>query len=207
VTAGDILPGAAMNAWWKCPKGPDHEWRTPVNERTRYGLGCPFCSGRRLSVTNSVAALAPAIARWWYPKRNGRKTAADVRLSDTRPAWWKCPKGPDHEWRREPNVQRKFGCPFCSNHRVSVTNCLASRYPKIARFWHPTRNGTVTPKTIIAGTTRRYWWQCDRGHEWQSAPGTRIKKSGDCPHCPRRRRKIAMTYRPHLRVLFPSDFK
>ena len=207
VTACDVLPGAAKIAWWKCRKGSDHEWRAQVSERTRSSGACPFCSGLRLSVTNSVVKLAPAMARWWHPTRNGRKTAAGVRLASTRPVWWKCPEGPDHEWRREPNVQKKFGCPFCSKHRVSVTNSLATRYPKIARFWHPTKNGSVTPDTIIAGATRRYWWRCDRGHEWQAAPGARIRTGGDCSYCPRRRRKVALTYRPHLRVRFPSDFE
>jgi hypothetical protein len=200
--------------WWTCAKGPDHEWRTQVYNRTHVGTGCPFCVGKRLSVTNSVAARAPALARWWHPTKNGRRGPADVRVSDTKPVWWKCPEGPDHEWLSAPNRRNRFyrgrllGCPFCANLRVSVTNSLATRYPKIARFWHPTKNGDVTPEKIVAGTPRPYWWRCDRGHEWRVAPVYRIRGPGNCPHCPRRRRRIAMTWKaPRVRVYLPSDLR
>jgi hypothetical protein len=206
LTARDVLPGAARTVWWRCRKGPDHEWRAPIYERARRNPGCPFCAGRRFSVTNSLAARAPALAACWHPAKNGRRTPATVRWGDRRPAWWRCPKGPDHEWRRSPRAQRRYGCPFCSKHRVSVTNCLATRYPKIAACWHPTRNGAITPREVIAGATRRYWWRCDQGHEWRAAPGVRIKKQGGCPFCPRRRRRQAMTWKaPRVRVYLPSD--
>lgn len=30
-----------LGAWWKCKNG--HEWEAPVQKRTTFGLGCPFC--------------------------------------------------------------------------------------------------------------------------------------------------------------------
>lgn len=158
LTPRDVLPGAARFVWWKCPKGPDHEWRAQVSERVRCTVGCPFCRSERLSVTNSVAALSPRLARWWHPTKNGRFGPADVRLADSRPVWWKCPKGPDHEWRLPPKVQRRQGCGFCAHRRVSVTNSLATRYPKIAAFSsHQERSaqtrqssGRIPPQGLVA---------------------------------------------------------
>jgi hypothetical protein len=209
LTPHDVLPGAVRRVWWKCPKGPDHVWRARVLEHVENQVGCPFCRGRRLSVTSSLAARAPKLARWWHPTKNRGRKPSGVRLADRRSVWWKCPAGPDHEWQRSPAEQRRRGCPFCANRRVSVTNCLATRYPKIAAFWHPTRNGAVTADKVIAGTNRRYWWRCDIGHEWQTSPGVRIKKAGACPFCPRqRRRRQALTWKaPRVRVHLPSDLK
>lgn len=72
-TPADVKWGASIRVWWKCKAGPDHEWQAPVSNRTRFGLGCPFCAGRRLSVTNSFAARYPKIAAQWHPTLKGRR--------------------------------------------------------------------------------------------------------------------------------------
>jgi hypothetical protein len=40
--------------------------------------------------------------------------------------------------------------------------------PKLAKQWHPVKNGTLTPDKIMAGSGMKVWWQCDKGHEWQT---------------------------------------
>jgi len=54
--------------------GPDHEWQTAVDHRTRVGSGCPMCSGVALSVTNSLAAVDELVASQWHPTNNGELT-------------------------------------------------------------------------------------------------------------------------------------
>ena len=51
----DVSYGSAARIWWKCAVGPDHEWAATPNSRTSLGNGCPFCAGRRVSSTNSLA--------------------------------------------------------------------------------------------------------------------------------------------------------
>ena len=63
--------GSSKKVWWKCPKGPDHEWDASVSHRTR-GRGCPMCRGFRPSITNSLASgsgadplgIDGAMGRW-----------------------------------------------------------------------------------------------------------------------------------------------
>lgn len=43
--------------------------------------------------------------------------------------------------------------------------------------WHPTKNAELTPNDVFAESTRKYWWVCSEGHEWQAAGGT------ECPVC------------------------
>ena len=57
--------------------GPDHEWQTAVDHRTRVGSGCPMCSGVALSVTNSLAAVDELVASQWHPT-NHRKRAGPI---------------------------------------------------------------------------------------------------------------------------------
>lgn len=186
----DVTGNSSLSVWWKCPMGPDHEWSTTVNQRRRHG--CPFCSNRRASVTNSLAAVAPRIASEWHPTKNGTLTAHDLTVGSDRRVWWKCPKGPEHEWEATVNSRQYGGCPFCSNRRISSTNSLAVLYPKVASEWHPTKNGDLTPREVTGGATRRVWWRCMFGHDWQAYIPNRTARGNGCPHCLRLRRRKAV---------------
>tara|TARA_B100001123_G_C14728203_1_gene795851 strand:+ start:131 stop:598 length:468 start_codon:yes stop_codon:yes gene_type:complete len=123
---------------------------------------CPFCSGYKLSSTNRLTVLYPEVSAQWHPTKNGDLTAADVTYGATKKYWWKCGKGPDHEWPASPSKRTvsKRGCPFCSGRKVSTTNSLASGYPKIAAQWHPTKNKSLRPEQFTSGSSKRVWWQC-----------------------------------------------
>ena len=57
LTPHDVTPGSTKEIWWKCPLGSDHEWEASPNSRS--SSGCPFCGNFRVSVTNSLATVAP----------------------------------------------------------------------------------------------------------------------------------------------------
>ena len=140
-TPDQIVAGTNTKYWWKCPDGPDHDWREKVYNRTNRSFGCPCCSGRKLSVTNSLATLFPEVARQWHPELNGDLAPEQIVAGSSKRVWWKCPKGPDHEWRTTCSIRQKHGCPFCRGIRVSTTNSLAVLAPDVALQWHPGRRG------------------------------------------------------------------
>lgn len=188
---GDLRPervtfGSGRKVWWKCGAGPDHEWRASPNNRTTGGTGCPFCAGRRVSVTNSLEAVFPELAAQWHPTKNGALTPSGVFAGSTRPAWWRCATAPDHEWQVAPHarIDGAGACPFCLGKRVSRTNSLARLLPRLAAEWHPTNNGTLSPDDVVAGSARVVHWQCARmaTHEWRAAISNRARGSG-CPFC------------------------
>jgi putative zinc ribbon protein len=144
-----VVAGSSKEVWWKCPKGADHEWETEVSHRTTKDnpTGCPYCAGKKLSVTNILATVRPEIIGEWHPTKNGDLTPQTVVAGSATKVWWRCPKGPDHEWQATLVSRTKgaSGCPFCSGLKVSVTNCLASLFPDVAAEWHPVKNGDLTP--------------------------------------------------------------
>jgi hypothetical protein len=75
------------------------------------------------------------------------------------------------------------GCPYCAGRRLSVTNCLATRYPKLAEEWHPTKNGYVLPDQVLMGTAKKFWWLCAYGHEWATRVCHRTGVGSGCPEC------------------------
>lgn len=83
----------------------------------------------------SIVQTNLSVARQWHPTKNGKWTAFDFAKGSDVVAWWKCKKGPDHEWQAviSSRTTRRSGCPFCGGKRVSVTNSLKKTFPQIAK--------------------------------------------------------------------------
>lgn len=125
----------------------------------------------------------PELVTQWHPERNGELTQTHVSPGSERRVWWRCEQG--HEWESVVFARAKQGrgCPYCAGQRVIPGQTdLATRYPEIARRWHPTKNGELTPEQVMPGSHRRYWWQCEQGHEWQAVLFAMTGGSG-CPYC------------------------
>ena len=185
LTPSDVSRSSMRMVWWRCSLG--HEWQATVNNRER-GRGCAVCGGRRvLAGFNDLATTEPRIAAEWHPTRNGDLAATDVTAGSNKRVWWLCPEGPDHEWqvsvanRTSPTV--RSGCAVCAGRVVVPSTSLAVLFPEIASEWHPTLNDDLSPQRVTPFVTRRAWWRCGRGHEWQVAIAARTKQGTGCPYC------------------------
>ena len=122
LTPDQVPAGSNKKVWWKCSKGPDHEWEATVYDRTN-GTGCPCCAGKKVSKTNSLAALHPDIATELHPTKNKDLTSDQIIAGSNKKVWWICLKGPDHVWEAVVNSRTNGGngCPCCTGQQVSVT--------------------------------------------------------------------------------------
>ena len=197
LTPFDFTPNSGRKVWWVCGLGPDHEWQAEVVTRNSAGRGCPYCSGNKLSVTNSLATRFPDVARSWHPTLNGEATPEQVVSGTKQKFWWKCDVADDHEWKASASnrTANRSGCPGCSGRHASVTNSLETRFPEIAAQWHPTKNEGVTPADVVAGSSKKVWWKCPNGpdHEWQTAPSGLVTRGCSCPFCSMPPKKVSVT--------------
>jgi hypothetical protein len=107
---GDTMPSDVVSQthkkyWWRCDIGLDHEWQANPSMRVGSGSGCPCCSGGKVSVTNSLATLAPEVAAQWHPTKNGDAMPEDVVSQTNKKYWWLCDAGPGHTWMENPNMR------------------------------------------------------------------------------------------------------
>jgi hypothetical protein len=63
---------------------------------------------------------------------------------------------------------------------------LAVIHPKVAKEWHKTKNNSLTSKDVVSGSSRKVWWKCNKGHEWEASIGHRSRGTS-CPECSGRR--------------------
>ena len=61
-------------------------------------------------------------------------------------------------------------------------NDFATVMPSIAKEWHPTKNGDLTPQDVTVGSNKKVWWLCEKGHEWKTSVVHR-SNGNRCPKC------------------------
>lgn len=107
----------------------------------------------------------------WHPSLNLPLTT-ETYVVISKKVWWLGDCG--HEWQTsyyERSI-RGAGCSYCTGKKILIGfNDFQSQNPEIAKEWHPTKNGDLLPTQIFAKTsTKKVWWQCSLGHEWDAKP-------------------------------------
>ena len=127
----------------------------------------------------------PHLVKEWHPTKNGELTPDDFSHGVDKRVWWLCPKGHSYDTLINRRTLKKYpaGCPYCSGRRVGEDNNLLFLFPKIASEWHPSKNGNLSPKDFVAGSNKKAWWLCSRGHTYKTAIAHRTKSKSDCPLC------------------------
>ena len=62
--------------------------------------------------------------------------------------------------------------------------CVEQGNDILLRQWHPRKNGGLTPDCVVAGSEKKVWWICEKGHEWQAFVFSRTGgRHASCPYC------------------------
>ena len=186
LTPQSVTTGSHKLIWWRCPKG--HSYRSAVKTRVQ-GSGCPYCAGKSvLPEENSLAAEFPSIAKEWDTAKNAPLTPNQVISGTRRKVWWRCQKG--HSWRAAVYSRTILGtgCPVCTGRQaLAGENDLATLYPDIAAQWDEEKNGALRPSDVTAGSNRRVWWRCEKGHSFCAVIAQRVQGGSGCPYCTNRK--------------------
>lgn len=196
----DLVPttltsGSGKRLHWKCSEG--HKWEATVINRGRpegitksgrktKGTGCPKCNkegpGLRATPEYNFKVTHPELAKEWDYEKNDLNPEA-VTKGRTEKVYWVCELG--HRWRAA-IANRAYlgqGCRVCANQEVQAGfNDLQTRFPDIAREWHPSKN-TKKPSEVGFGTATAYWWMCENGHSFKSAVVNRTANGSGCRTC------------------------
>lgn len=185
----DFVLGSNQKVWWRCSVCQT-SWQTKIIARTRKKAGCPKCGtekrieGHKATFIRKNGCITdPLLLKEWNYERNYPLTPQDFTPASNKSVWWKCPVC-GHEWKAKIS-NRKFGrkCPCCSNKVVvKGKNDLATTHPKLAKEWHSTKNGSLTPNSVSYGAGKKVWWICSKGHEYQATILHRASGT-NCPIC------------------------
>ena len=132
---------------------------------------------------NLLQVSNPEICKEWDHEMNRENSLflETITKGSHAKAWWVCPKG--HSYRAiVKNRVSGQSCPFCSGKKVLIGfNDLLTTNPQLAAEWNYKKN-ILTPRDVTAGSSKKVWWICKDGHEWQAKIANR-KNGTNCPQC------------------------
>lgn len=133
-----------------------------------------------------VKDACPDLLKEWDYEKNKDVDADRITTGSNKAVWWKCLKY-GHEWEapvaRRASTKTPSKCPFCANLKVLAGfNDLETRYPDVAKLWHPGLNGDLLPSQVMPGSEKKYYWLGECGHEWDASVYNTVKGKR-CPYC------------------------
>lgn len=119
---------------------------------------------------------------WDYEKND--LSPSDISASSHQKIWWKCSSG--HSWSATVanRYKKNQGCPYCSR-RLPVIGIddLFSTNPELKNSWDFRKNKSLNPELLKAGSEKKAWWICDKGHSWETKILYRAIRGHGCPYC------------------------
>ena len=184
--------------YWKCPKcGVSYKRRTAYQYVSSHL--CNECSDKqrridshqtRLKHYETVADRPNMMAQWDFEKNDINPN--QVSAHGVSNYWWKCPHCGKPEFTSPDKKYEYENCLECGRKRIGKTRrknevkrkgSFGDQHPLLAKEWHPTLNGDVTPYDVTSGCGDEFYWQCKYGHVYKTTIHERVKRHAGCPTC------------------------
>lgn len=191
-----LSPGSQKVAWFACDNNHSYE-RKIGTVRTAILKGrepCPYCNKSLPSDEYNLSILYPNVASEWDTGRNNSSPSAHLPSENNNKYWWLCKLGHSYQMTINARTNQGSGCPYCAGQAVDESNSLRATHAHLIEEWDYTKNATLTPDELTAGSNKTVWWKCKYGHSWKAAVYSRASGKG-CAHCSNQ------TSRPELRLL------
>ena len=203
LTPKNIIAGSSKKVWWYCEI--HGEYQQEIRLKTN-GAGCPYCSGRYATPETCLEATHPNIAKQWHPTKNGKLTPKDVLAKSAKKVWWLCPIHGAYKQSLE-NKNKGCDCPYCTGKKAHSTTCLGNINPEIAKLWHPTLNGSLTPEDVLPKSGKNVWWICPIHGAYQQKIIKKTMRDDGCPSCGESKgEKTISTYLTENKIKFTSQY-
>lgn len=140
------------------------------------------------------------LEEWDYAK-NKNLSPGTVAYASNIKVWWRCPQGHSYDARVGNRAFLNRGCPYCSGSKTLAgyndfkTWCISNGRTNLLEEWDYEKND-IEPSQISPQNSRKVWWKCVLGHEWESTIGSRTSKTrpSGCPYCSNPPKKILVGF-------------
>ena len=183
--------------YWICPECGKSYKRNASYQYVSSHL-CNDCAdkerqkNRNLTIVSkgSVADM-PNLMAMWASDLN-EEDPHNVSAYTKKMYWWRCPECGKVEYSSPDKKHEYSHCGDCGNKMIGITRrknevsrkgSFGDQHPHLAKEWHPTMNGDVTPYDITSGCGECFYWKCKYGHVFRTSPQERVNRHAGCPTC------------------------
>lgn len=114
------------------------------------------------------------LIKLWHPTKNFNLNPFNLTCNRNTKVWWLCKNKHSHKKSIRSQIKSQI-CPIC--------NSMGYQFPEIAKLWHPTKNGSLKPFDVAKYSSKKVWWICNEGHEYEQRIDDKTYKGYGCPKC------------------------
>ena len=114
--ASDTYINNRKDLQWRCLKEDCGEIFKMRWDHISRNVGCPFCDGKQVGLSNCLATKNPELAKEWNLIRNNGLTPWNITCGNSKKVWWKCTEC-NNEWKTAISNRTRIngsGCPACN---------------------------------------------------------------------------------------------
>lgn len=190
-----ITKSTRTKYYFKCEKC-SHVYLTAIHHITR-GRRCPYCRVSSVILCDdtdcfycynrTIETILGQNLSWSY---KNRISSIRVIKNSNKKFWFKCNTCNHHFEARPLHINRyegKTGCPYCGKRSLCEDiDCLICFNMSFAslfldKFWSEKNN--IETRYIFKATEFKYWFICEKGHNFYMSPNCIYSKGSWCPSC------------------------
>lgn len=184
-SAREVTSGSSKLLLWHCEKDTRHIFEAPPYRLTgSEKRDCPICAGKIvINKINDFKSNYSKLSEMWDYQKNSI-TPEEVTFASSKKRWWvgqEC----GHSFQRSPKMLvKRSGCPYCSKTNATTLpghNDVVTNFPDVASEW--SARNEIPPHKVHYGSAKKYWWECEQGHEWEAMVCNRTNAGSGCPRC------------------------
>jgi very-short-patch-repair endonuclease len=186
----DVFKSSAKKYWFNCECG--HNLYSSLNDISN-GRWCPYCSNPPQKLCDSEdcqncfdKSFASNDKSKYWSEKNKVKPRNIFKGSDNTYEF-NCECG--HSFNRMLyEITRGNWCPYCSNppkklcNSEDCKNCFEKSFASNNKSKYWSDKNKVKPRNIFKSSNKKYWFDCECGHIFDSVLTTIIKDHW-CPYC------------------------
>jgi hypothetical protein len=185
----DVFKSSDKKYWFDCECG--HEFDASLNDINK-GKWCSYCGNQKLCKNNECnicyekSFASHEKVKYWSKKND--ENPRDVFKSSHKKYLFDCECG--HEFDASlSDINKGNWCSYCGNppKKLCKNNECNSCYKKSfashekAKYW--SKKNKENPRDVFKGSDKKYWFDCDCGHEFDASLSKITSDNTWCSYC------------------------
>ena len=184
-----VFKRSGRKYWFDCECG--HEFESSLNGISgNNNVWCAFCANKNLCGNHDCQScfgksFASHIKSKYWSDKNELTPRQAIKGSQNK-YWFDCECGHTFNSALNDITQNKW-CPYCSNQKLCENQDCQQCFEKSfalhdkSKYWSD--ENELTPRQVIKGSHKKYWFNCECGHTFNSALFTITRNNGWCSYC------------------------
>lgn len=143
---------------------------------------------------NAMLKVKPNLWRLWDFQKNEELGINIYKITkgSAEKVWWYCSKCDDSYPQAINKKVNDRGCSICKGCYTTKKNSFGGKFPDLAKDWHPTLNGNLTPYDVSYGSGKKVWWKCNKcNSDYDVTIDKKTSQNAKCPFCRGLRKNVS----------------